>query len=238
MRTPTSVRPLNIFSKGGQAGSSIVPLSSPKVWHDGQIIALVVAETLEAAAEAAAKVGVAYDAEPPSATLDSGGATVKAVADADKAHKDPTLGDADRGFRRVARHDRRRIFHPDPAPQSDGAVHHDLRLGRRQARHPRAQPVRLRLEIRGRHATRPRPGRHPRHEPVRRRRVRLQGLADGAHSAGRPRCAPRAPAGEARRHARPGVHHRDLSRGDPASRPSRRRAGTARSRPTCTRRGS
>ena len=92
------IRPLNIFSKGGQSSTSIVPLSSRKIWHDGQILALVVAETFEAAAEAAHKVGVEYDERPPTATFDSAGATVKPVAETDKEHKDPMLGDAASAF--------------------------------------------------------------------------------------------------------------------------------------------
>ena len=78
------VRPLKTFSDGGQSGSSIVPLSSPKIWHDGQIVALVVAETFEAASEAADKVIVHYDEEIPNATLDSPGTEKKAVADVGK----------------------------------------------------------------------------------------------------------------------------------------------------------
>ena len=89
------VRPLNTFSKGGQAGTSIVPLSSPKIWHDGQIVAMVVAETFEAASEATRKIAIEYDDEPPSATFGSPGTTVKPVAEVDKKHKDPMLGDAE-----------------------------------------------------------------------------------------------------------------------------------------------
>jgi aerobic-type carbon monoxide dehydrogenase small subunit (CoxS/CutS family) len=65
------VKPLNTFSEGGQAASSIVPLSSPKIWRDGQIVALVVAETFEAASEAAQKIDIQYDVETPSATFGS-----------------------------------------------------------------------------------------------------------------------------------------------------------------------
>jgi xanthine dehydrogenase YagR molybdenum-binding subunit len=93
-----SVRPLKTFSEGGQAGSSIVPLSSSKIWHDGQIVALVVAETFESASEAAAKIVIRYDEETPSATFGSPGTETKAVADVDKSHKDPILGDAEQAF--------------------------------------------------------------------------------------------------------------------------------------------
>jgi xanthine dehydrogenase YagR molybdenum-binding subunit len=93
-----AVRPLKIFSEGGQAGSSIVPLSAPKIWHDGQIVALVVAETFEDASEAAAKIIIRYEEEVPSATLASPGVDTKAVADIDKTHKDPAFGNAERAF--------------------------------------------------------------------------------------------------------------------------------------------
>ncbi|HLJ70008.1 MAG TPA: xanthine dehydrogenase family protein molybdopterin-binding subunit [Roseiarcus sp.] len=88
------IRPLKTFSEGGQAASSIAPLGAPKIWHDGQIVALVVAETFEAASEAAQKVIVEYDEERPTPTLGAPGAEVQAVADVSKAHKDPGFGDA------------------------------------------------------------------------------------------------------------------------------------------------
>jgi xanthine dehydrogenase YagR molybdenum-binding subunit len=92
------LKPSKIFADGGYFGTSIVPLSGPKIWHDGQIVALVVAETFEAASEAAARIAVHYDAAAPSAVIGSEGTTVKAVADVDKLHKDPVLGDAQAAF--------------------------------------------------------------------------------------------------------------------------------------------
>src|SRR3954462_802458 len=62
--------------KLGGVSTSVMPLNSPRIWNDGQIIALVVANTLEAAEEAAYRVRVEYDEETPSATLDSPGAEV------------------------------------------------------------------------------------------------------------------------------------------------------------------
>ena len=50
-----------------------------------------------------------------------------------------------------------------------------------------------------------------------------RGLADAAHRADRPRGAPAEPPGEARGHARPGLHHRHLPRRDAAPRHARRR---------------
>jgi xanthine dehydrogenase YagR molybdenum-binding subunit len=55
----------------GNADSDIRPLSSSRIWHDGQIIAVVVAETFEAARESAYRVDVDYKARTPSATFGS-----------------------------------------------------------------------------------------------------------------------------------------------------------------------
>jgi xanthine dehydrogenase YagR molybdenum-binding subunit len=92
------VKPQKTVSEGGYVGESIVPLSGPKIWHDGQIIALVVAESFEAASEAASRIAVLYDEERPSAAFGSEGTTIKAVADVNEKHKDPTLGDAAAAF--------------------------------------------------------------------------------------------------------------------------------------------
>src|ERR1700760_4263172 len=61
------------FDGGGYMGTSIAPLASDKIFHDGQIVALVVADTFEAAREGAHRLRVTYDAEKPSATFDSPG---------------------------------------------------------------------------------------------------------------------------------------------------------------------
>jgi xanthine dehydrogenase YagR molybdenum-binding subunit len=71
-------------------------LESDKIWHDGQIIAVVVADSLEAAREAANTVVVAYVAEKPSASFDSPGA--EAEQRKDEQHEDPKAGDFQGGF--------------------------------------------------------------------------------------------------------------------------------------------
>jgi xanthine dehydrogenase YagR molybdenum-binding subunit len=58
---------------GPDGKPSTTSLESDRIWHDGQIIAVVVAETYEAAREAANKVQVNYLPESPSATFDSPG---------------------------------------------------------------------------------------------------------------------------------------------------------------------
>src|SRR5205807_1686599 len=68
-----------LFSNGGYAGTTIQPLKSAEIAHDGQIIAVVIAESYEAAREAANRVRVSYAAAAPSASFDSPG-TTKAAA--------------------------------------------------------------------------------------------------------------------------------------------------------------
>lgn len=57
---------------GGRFHSSLNPLSSPDIHHAGQIVAVVCAETREAAEQAAALVEVDYDERPSCARLGSG----------------------------------------------------------------------------------------------------------------------------------------------------------------------
>jgi xanthine dehydrogenase YagR molybdenum-binding subunit len=77
----------------GQTGT----LDSDQVWHDGQIIAVVLAESYEAAREAANKVDVSYAAETPSATFDSPGTTTE-PRKSQMGAGDPKKGDASAAF--------------------------------------------------------------------------------------------------------------------------------------------
>lgn len=97
-RNASAIKPLKIFHDGGTGSTSIAPLSSPQIWHEGQIVALVVAETYEAAREAANRLRVDYAAESPSASFDSAGTTTQAAADVSPGHKDPKVGDAEAAF--------------------------------------------------------------------------------------------------------------------------------------------
>jgi xanthine dehydrogenase YagR molybdenum-binding subunit len=77
---------------GPDGKPSTTSLESNKIWHAGQIIAMVVADTYESAREAAHQVGVTYVIEPSSATFDSPGVETEPH----KAEKgpDPNTGDA------------------------------------------------------------------------------------------------------------------------------------------------
>ncbi len=78
-------------------GPTTTTLETDRIWHDGQIVAVVVAESFEAAREAAHKVEVDYAAEAPSATFDSPGAETLPRPGGEQ-HKDPTKGDAAAAF--------------------------------------------------------------------------------------------------------------------------------------------
>ena len=83
------------------AGSytSLGPLHSRKIWHDGQIMALVVAESFQSAEEAASKVSAQYAPEPPSADLDSPGTqTIGAAGKVASLKEDPAHGDFETAY--------------------------------------------------------------------------------------------------------------------------------------------
>ena len=79
--------------KQASGGPTTTTLESNEIWHDGQIIGVIVADTFEAAREAAFKVRVTYEAKPPSATFGSPGATEEARDD--EEHEDYAIGDVD-----------------------------------------------------------------------------------------------------------------------------------------------
>ncbi|WP_328993211.1 xanthine dehydrogenase family protein molybdopterin-binding subunit [Kribbella sp. NBC_01245] len=83
---------------GGYAFQSLQPLTSDRIAYRGQPIALVVADDLVAATEAAALVTAEYDAEPIAVELDAPGAEVVLQSEAIPRLHDIVLGDADKAF--------------------------------------------------------------------------------------------------------------------------------------------
>lgn len=77
---------------GPDGGPTTTTLESDQIWHDGQIIGIVVADTYEAAREAAYKVNVSYLPETPSATWESPGVLTEVHKPQPGA--DPMKGDA------------------------------------------------------------------------------------------------------------------------------------------------
>jgi len=93
-----AIAPGKFFAAGGYVGSTIVPLGSPRVAHGGQIVAVVLADSFEAAREAAHRLKVSYAQEQPSAGFDSDGIEIVPAKQASKEHEDPGVGDAASAF--------------------------------------------------------------------------------------------------------------------------------------------
>jgi xanthine dehydrogenase YagR molybdenum-binding subunit len=93
------LKPAKLFSNGGYAGTTIQPLQSPEIAHDGQIIAVVIAETFEAAREAGYRVKVNYTEAAPTSSFDSPGTTsAPAKGQLSQFKEDPKVGDFAQAF--------------------------------------------------------------------------------------------------------------------------------------------
>ena len=93
---PPKVQPAGFFGSGqGQAQQSWRPLAGPDVRFYGEIIGMVVAETLLAAREAAAGLVFSYESEEPAATMDAPGVTVEEIPYKAISVGDVTAGMAD-----------------------------------------------------------------------------------------------------------------------------------------------
>jgi xanthine dehydrogenase YagR molybdenum-binding subunit len=94
------LRDSKLFSNGGYASTTIQPLKSADVAHDGQIVAVVLAETFESAREAAHAVKVNYAATTPTASFDSPGTTsARALGQSAQFKEDPKVGDFANAFK-------------------------------------------------------------------------------------------------------------------------------------------
>jgi CO/xanthine dehydrogenase Mo-binding subunit len=91
------VKSAGFLMAGGYGFQSLQPMLSPAIAYRGQPIALVAADSLEAAIEAAALVEATYAAEPISVTLDATGAETINQADTPLKNFIPEViaGDAD-----------------------------------------------------------------------------------------------------------------------------------------------
>ncbi|HEX3699060.1 MAG TPA: xanthine dehydrogenase family protein molybdopterin-binding subunit [Phenylobacterium sp.] len=82
---------------GPDQKATTTTMEIPQVWHDGQIVAIVLADSYEAAREAAHKVVVHSAREAPTASFDDPGAEAQ-PRKADEMHHDPAKGDAAAAF--------------------------------------------------------------------------------------------------------------------------------------------
>ncbi len=101
-KNASEIKGLKVFNEGGNGTTSVAPLSGPKIWYHSQIVALVVAETFEAANEAADRLKIEYDTGSPTASFGSKGTTSEPAAKVSKRHKDPEAGDAEAAFASAA----------------------------------------------------------------------------------------------------------------------------------------
>jgi xanthine dehydrogenase YagR molybdenum-binding subunit len=84
------------FGAGAGGASTSIQHLGPEISHDGQIIAVVLADTYEAAREAAYKVKATYSETTPSATFGSSGVTEEDATKVSEQHKNlPKVGNAE-----------------------------------------------------------------------------------------------------------------------------------------------
>lgn len=96
------IKPGKTFAEHGYMGTSIAPLFSDRIWHDGQIVAMIVADSFEGAREAALRLRIGYAAEQPAATFDSPGIEVADAIQPDKKEDlAPEVGDAEAALARA-----------------------------------------------------------------------------------------------------------------------------------------
>ena len=84
------------IQKGGYVSDTNMPLTGPEIRHDGQIIAMIVAETYEVARDASHRIETRYETAPPSAAMDSPGVVVTHPDALDE--KEKGVGDFDAAF--------------------------------------------------------------------------------------------------------------------------------------------
>ncbi len=93
-----AIKQVKFFTEGGPASNSVVPLNSPEIAYAGQTIAVVLANSYEAARDAAHRIVVDYEIAKPSATFESPGSVNQELASQNKKHDDPKVGDFTAAF--------------------------------------------------------------------------------------------------------------------------------------------
>ncbi len=88
--------------QGGRVSDSVMPMSDATVAYGGEIVAVAVGETFEAARQAAYAVKITYAAEAPSATFGDQGIEGHASLDAWLGDKDKSVGSFSDGYDKAA----------------------------------------------------------------------------------------------------------------------------------------
>jgi xanthine dehydrogenase YagR molybdenum-binding subunit len=86
------------FGAGGEAMTAKPPLSSDRIDHEGEIVAVVIADRFEQAREAGHRLKVTYESVDPASGLDSKKAETKLAKESNPQHEDPSVGDAPAAF--------------------------------------------------------------------------------------------------------------------------------------------
>ena len=89
-----SLGEIKTFAQGGLAITGLAPLAGPEIHHDGQPVALVVADTFEAAREAGHRLKISYSESAPTATFGDAGATEKNLSEINPRYEPIRVGDA------------------------------------------------------------------------------------------------------------------------------------------------
>ena len=92
------LKPIKTFSQGGTGSTSIQMLQGPEIRHDGEIVAVIIAETYEAARDASHRLIVRYDERSPTATFGDAGLVAEDAAKANPMFKNVKVGDAEQAF--------------------------------------------------------------------------------------------------------------------------------------------
>lgn len=89
------LNPIKTFSEGGTGATKILMMQGPEIRHDGEIIAVILAETYEAAREASHRLTVRYEARDPVATFGDEGLVAEDATLKNPMFKNVKVGDAD-----------------------------------------------------------------------------------------------------------------------------------------------
>jgi xanthine dehydrogenase YagR molybdenum-binding subunit len=96
------LQPVGFLFAHGQAIQSFQPLQSDRIAYRGQPVALIVAESLEAAREAASLIDVEYESTPFAVQFDAPGAETVVQAQAMPWFRDTVRGDVDGALKTAA----------------------------------------------------------------------------------------------------------------------------------------
>ncbi len=97
-----AVRPVGHLMAGGWANSTARPLASAEIRHAGQIVAVVVGDTPEAAQAGVDSLRVGYAAQPHAARLEDAGVQAIPLGALREDHEDRCVGDLEAGLASAA----------------------------------------------------------------------------------------------------------------------------------------